>query len=168
MQQLLDPTLEVVAKAKADVRQSSARLLHLLSFVPDDKLDWSPAATSRSSIRIVAHCGVVNAMFAQVITGTLPEEFLSPKQVFAHAVAEEAKFTTREGVVSYVHETTAQLCAAMDTVTTVNIGSAPNSPFGPMPMPFWLSVAGQHALAHSGQLEYLQTIWGDLDPHFAG
>jgi hypothetical protein len=168
MQQLLDPTLEVVAKAKAAVQQSSARLLHLLSFVPDDKLNWSPAESSRSSLQIVAHCGLTSGFFAQIIRNEFPAVMPSPQEIFAEVRAQELAFTTRESVIELVEKTTAELCAALDTVTDETIDAIPNCPFGPMTTRFWMSVGGSHCVSHAGQLEYLQTIWGDLDPHFAG
>jgi hypothetical protein len=36
-----------------------------------------------------------------------------------------------------------------------------------VPVRFWLAQGSEHMAGHAGQLQYLQTIWGDLDNHFS-
>lgn len=165
MQQSIGTTSEVVAQAKCNFERSSDRLIHLLSFVPDDKLLWAPSPTAKSSLRIVVHCALTNTFFANVITGSLPERMPSAEEFFSSLHGAEEKINTRENAIAVLKGTTAELCKAIDTVNSENLNTAPNSPFGPMPMKFWLDLGGQHEAGHVGQLEYLQTIWGDLDNH---
>ena len=166
MQSTSDSTSEIVAQAKSQFERMSTRLLHLLAFVPDDKLTWTPSSTANSSLRLVAHCAVSNRFFADIITGNMPETMPSPEEFFKglHAAAE--KITTRESAIALAKETTAELCKAIDAVNAENIHSTPNSPFGPIAMQFWMSQGHNHMAGHIGQLEYLQTVWGDLDNHF--
>ena len=94
-------------------------------------------------------------------------EYAVAGRVFPGLHEDAEKITTRESAIALVKETTAELCKAIDAVNAENIHSTPNSPFGPMAMPFWMYQGHDHMAGHTGQLEYLQTIWGDLDNHFA-
>ena len=165
MQQTIDPTSEIVTQAKSNVERISSRLLHLLSFVPEDKLAWTPSPTSKSVLRIAAHAALVSKRFARLITGTMPEPMPAPDEFFQEFLEEEHAFTTRESVIALVDDSTTELCHALDTVNAANIDSDTNSPFGPMPMRFWVNLSYDHMAGHVGQLEFLQTIWGDLDNH---
>ena len=167
MQNTIEPTLETVAHARCQFESISERLLHLLSFVPDDKLNWTPSATAKSSLRIVAHCAMTSRSIANIITGTMPESMPSPEAFFSGLHAVEVKITQRECAIAAVNETTAELCKALNSVNTENIHTTPDSPFGPVAMQFWVELGYRHMAGHVGQLEYLQTIWGDLDNHLS-
>src|SRR5688572_19015860 len=166
MQQTIDPTSAIVAQAKNYFERFSERLLQLFAFVPDEKLTWTPSPTAKSSLRLVAHCALTSRFYANVITGNLPERMPTPGEFVKDLNEAEEKITTRESAVALVKETTVELCKAMDTVNARNINATPNSPFGPMPMQFWLYDGGDQMAVHGGQVAYLQTIWGDLDNHF--
>lgn len=167
MQQTIDSISQITAQAKSHVERYSERLIHLLSFVPDDKLTWTPSPTAKSSLRIVAHCALTNQFFARVITDTMPDNMPSPEEFFKDLHEAEQKITTRESAVALLKETTAELSAAICAVNAGSIDSTPRSVFGPMPMPFWLQIGGEHEAGHAGQMEYQQTIWGDMDNHYS-
>jgi hypothetical protein len=163
--QTIDPTSETIAQAQANLERISSRMLHLLSFVPDDKLSWAPSPTSKSALRIAAHAALVSQRFAALITESMPDPMPNPEEFFKGFLDEELTFTTRESVVNLTNEATAKLSQALGTVTTECIDSSPNSPFGPVPKRFWIGLTHDHLAGHVGQMEYLQTIWGDLDNH---
>jgi hypothetical protein len=165
MNQTIAPPSEIVARTTGHVERSSQRLIHLLSFVPDDKLTWTPSPASKSPLRVVAHCAVSNTFFANVIAGTMPEVMPTPEQFFTGLNEGEGKITTREGAVALLNETTAELLKAINAVGTERVDSTPANPFGPLPMSFWMEQGGGHMDYHAGQLAYLQTAWGDLDNH---
>ena len=165
MLQTLEPTLEVVTKAKADFESASQRLIHLFSFVPDDKLAWTPSATAKSALRIVAHCALTTEFFANLISGGMPGVIPSPTEFFQELDDDEKTVITRTQALDLMKTAAANLGSAMDTVNSATIESSPNSPFGPMPISSLLHDCREHLASHTGQLTYLQTIWGDLDNH---
>lgn len=160
MQQSIDPTSDVAAQATSHIQRFSARMIRLLSVVPDDKILWAPSPTAKSSVRIVAHCAITNMAFTKLITGNMPESMPTPDEFFKGLDDDAEKITTRESAIALLKETTTELCKA---IGTVNIDSTPNSPFGPIPIRFWINEGGNHMAVHTGQLEYLQTTWGDMD-----
>ncbi|HLO98842.1 MAG TPA: DinB family protein [Fimbriimonas sp.] len=148
-----------------NLNQESQRMLKLLSFVPDDKLNWAPSSSARTALQLVAHCAVTNPVFQAVITSNLPDPCPEPGEFFALLKEQELAVTTREQAIELLTKSTADLSSAMSAVDDAQMATSPNSPFGPLPMGFWLGVTHAHFAGHNGQLEYLQTIWGDLDNH---
>jgi uncharacterized damage-inducible protein DinB len=155
-----------ISKTQSHLESASKRVLHLLTFVPDDKLTWAPSSTARSFIQVVAHIAVTNRAFAHILAGTMPETMPSPEEFFGNLRATEESITTRESASSTLQETTAELYNAIATVTAQNIDDERPNPFGPMSARAWLDISYNHIEGHTGQLEYLQTLWGDLDNHF--
>lgn len=165
MQTTLDPTSETVSRAKAQLEGSTKRLLHLLSFVPDDKLAWTPSASAKSSLQLIVHCARSDAFFAQVITGTVPEPIATVERFFADLHIADPSIATRDHAAALLEASTSELLAALDTLTAENLETPHPSPVGAYPPSFWLGIVAEHRTTHTGQLEYLQTIWGDLDNH---
>ena len=164
----LTPVLEIVEQAKAHTQRNSAQLLHTFSFVPEDKLTWSPATGAKTALGIVAHCGLVNPAFAMLIRNEMPSEMPAPEQMMAMMAEREKAITSREQAIQHIETSTAEVLAALDQLTHEDLALSPNSPFGAMPMMFWMFLPGNHMLMHAAQIDYLQTIWGDYVPHFVG
>ena len=149
-----------------DAEKARDYLLNTFSFVPDDKRFYSPAKGARSAQQLVVHCGMVNGFFAKIIRN---EELESPpdRDAFRDVLmAEESKIVDQTEAIELVRSSTDEAIAAIRAVTPESFASSPNSPFGPMPMAFWISLPGIHMKAHASQLDYLQTIWGDYQDHF--
>ena len=156
---------EMVAQSKKAAESGKARLLKVFEFVPDDKLTWSPSPHARTPIQIVAHCGVANGAFATILRG---EKLRLPKDpVEAAALIRKggSDVTSREVAIQIVESSTAEVLAALDNVSEELAATSPDSPFGPIPFPFWMGVPGDHMEGHAHQIEYIQTIWGDIQDH---
>jgi hypothetical protein len=164
MQESIETISEMAATARRDFERYSARVSCLLGFVPDDRLTWSPSPTAKSSLRIAAHCALTSRFFADIITGALPA--ITPEEFFKALSADEARITTRESALALLEETTVSLCRAIDTVNADNLDAPRGSPFGPLPLRFWIVQGREQMAGHAGQMEYLQTVWGDLDNHY--
>jgi hypothetical protein len=165
MQETIDPVSVLVTDAKNELQQRSERLLHLFSLVPDDKRDWSPSSTSRTSSQIVAHCAVVFKFVEDAITGKLPENPPSVEDFLRVMYETENGIAAHENVTSALKDAVVRLREIIGTVTSENIDAQVNTSFGPMPIRFLVTLAQEQLASHIGQIEYLQTIWGDLDNH---
>lgn len=78
----------------------------------------------------------------------------------------EAQVTDRQAAIQLVQDSTKTVIEAIGEITEETINTSPSSPFGPMPMAFWMTLAGMHMKAHACQMDYLQTIYGDVEDHF--
>lgn len=157
---------DIKANAAKEAQEACDYLLKTFSFVSDDKMNWSPAESARSALQLVVHCGLSNKAFASIMRGEdipLPSDLSDFRGLLRGF---EAEVTDRNAAVALVKETTQTAIDAINEVTEETFASSPASPFGPMPMPFWMTLSGMHMKAHACQLDYLQTIWGDVEDHF--
>lgn len=152
---------DLIAQSKQNAEMAKNQLLRTFEFVPDDKLTWTPSETSKTALRIVAHCGVTNTIFATILRG----EDLPVSTDAAEAVARvgemEKAITDRATAVKLIEDSTAAVVNALDKVTEERMGTSPMSPFGALPMAFWMALPAMHMGGHACQIDYLQTIWGD-------
>lgn len=156
---------EFVGRCQARAKDAEKTLLKTFSFVPDDKLKWSPASTARTSLAIVAHCGMANEFFAGLVAGKAMPYMPTPAELKAMELKFEASITDRADALRRLQASTQAFTEALATVTPERCATSPDSPFGSAPMPFWMELAGAHVEYHTAQINYLQTIWGDVVDH---
>lgn len=155
---------QVVEQARQSAIQGKDRLLKTLSFVPEDKVKWSPSATAKSALRIAAHCAITNHAFATWIRGQ-KLSVSTVEEAIAFIDAEEKKITERDQAVRLIEESAKLVDSALGALTPDRIGTQVDTPFGPFPMTFIMFLPGLHMQNHASQIDYLQTIWGDMDDH---
>jgi hypothetical protein len=59
--------VDVITMCKERATEELEYFLNTLSFVPADKLTWSPTPTAKSALQIAAHCAGYSGGFASVI-----------------------------------------------------------------------------------------------------
>ena len=156
---------ELIARTRENTESSKAQLLRTFECVPDEKLTYSPAPSARSAIQIVSHCGMANLAFAAILRGEEldmpddPAEAATQIRMAGHEIA------ARDEAIQLIEDSTAQVLAALENVTEERLQTTPESPFGPMPFAFWMELPANHMSVHAPQIDYLQTIWGDLQDH---
>ena len=156
---------ELVARTKEDTERAKAQLLRTFEFVLDEKLLWSPAPSARTAVQIVSHCGMANFAFATALRGEEFELSADPTEAAVQIRLAGREIATREEAVKLVEDSTAEVLEALDNVSEAMLETEPLSPFGPFPFTFWMSLPSDHMTAHVSQIDYLQTIWGDLESH---
>ena len=141
--------------------------LKVFSFVPDDKLHWTPVPTAKSAIRIAAHTAIYAGVFAKMIRDRkLPFGDEIPEFVARNTAAEES-LTSRTEMENLFRKNTEDVLAALDALTPEEIGMTLDPGLGwTMPMTFLMKLPGVHAVGHTAQIDYLQTCWGDQEVHF--
>lgn len=155
---------DVIAAAKRRASQAMEHFLKVLSFVPEDMLDWKPVPTAKSAFEIAAHCAGYSNGFAGIIaSGVFPadvQEFLGPIQARIESIRtrDEAEVLLRQG--------TAETLTALDSVKPEWIDSTIDTPIGPTPFLFFMTIPANHLVNHTGQIDYLQTCWDDQVVHF--
>src|ERR1051325_2334025 len=107
----------LIASSKESAVRGMEHFLKVFSFVPDDKLTWTPTPTAKSAIRIAAHTAIYAGNFARMIedrkvpaVDTLPEWIST-----MHAA--EAAITTRAEMESIFRTGTDEVIAALDSLT---------------------------------------------------
>jgi len=133
-------------------------------YVPDDKLDWTPTPTSKSAIRIAAHTALYAGRFAQMIRDRRTPAPDNLSEWLAQRDAEEIAISSREEMERAFREGTAQVVEALDSLSPEEIDMSIDSGQGwSTPMKQLMELPGWHATLHAGQIDYLQTCWGDQE-----
>lgn len=157
----------LVASCKKSAVEGMGEFLKDLSFVPDDKLTWTPTPTAKSAIRIAAHTSLYAARFARMIRERELPGGADLDKWLAQRNAEEAAVTSRAEVESIFRKGTDEVLAALDSLTPEAIETSLESGLGwSAPMTWLMRLPGLHAISHAAQIDYLQTCWGDQEVHF--
>ena len=152
---------------KESAVQGMEHFLTVFSFVPDDKLTWTPSPTAKSAIRIAAHTALYAGIFAQMIKDRKLPDSGSLQEWIARRDAAEAAITCRTDIGPVFRKGTAEVIAALDSVPLEAFATSLDSGSGwSMPMTFLMNLPGIHARDHSAQIDYLQTCWNDQVVHF--
>jgi hypothetical protein len=137
--------------------------LNTFSFVPDEKLTWTPTPSAKSPIRIAAHTALYAGRFARMIA----DPSILGRVNLAERNAAEAAITSRAEVESVFRKGTDELLAVLDSMTPEAVESILDSGFGgSMPMIDLMNQPAFHANSHAAQIDYLQTCWDDQEVHF--
>lgn len=157
---------DMVATCKQGAVSGMETFLKTFSFVQDDRLNWTPAATAKTPLQIAAHAACTAGNFALLYRdGKFPP--VEAGKFMEYMKQAESVVTTREQAVELLKKNTADLVAALDTMTPEKIALTVDTPFGfAAPMSMFMMVPGVHARNHAAQIDYLQTCWGDQDVHF--
>jgi uncharacterized damage-inducible protein DinB len=155
---------DLIASCKASAVQGMEYFLRNFSFVPDDKLMWTPTPTSKSALQIAAHTAVCTGNFARMMTDRkLPTGDEIPTFV-AQMQTAEVTITSRAEMERIFRQNTEAVLAALDTLTPEAIETPlENGNGGTMSMTALMNLSGWHATLHAGQIDYLQTCWGDQE-----
>jgi len=157
----MDGLVEICKKGALD---GMKMFLRNFSHVPDDRLAWTPAPGAKSAIRIAAHTALYAGRFAQMIEDRklpVPE---SLEAWVAEREAEERAVTDRFEIERIFREGTDRVLVALDGLSSDDIALTLDSGQGwTMPMQFLMTLPGWHATLHTGQIDYLQTCYGDQE-----
>lgn len=153
----------IVAQSKRNAVNGMDLFLRNFSHVPDERLNWSPAPTAKSALRIAAHTAVHQARFAKMIRERQLPSSEGLDELLSKWRAEEEAVTTREEMIEIFRAGTDEVLAAIDTLTPEDLGRTLDSGAGwSVSMTWVINLPGWHASVHTGQIDYLQTCWGDL------
>ncbi|KAG8526075.1 uncharacterized protein KY384_000067 [Bacidia gigantensis] len=154
----------LIASCKESAVQGMEYFLRNFSFVPDDKLTWTPTPTAKSAIRIAAHTALYAGRFARMIKERKLPSSDNLLEWLAQRNAEEAAITSRTEMESIFRKGTEEVIAALDSVPPEAIRTSLESGLGwSLPMTDLMNMPGWHATLHAGQIDYLQTCWGDQE-----
>jgi hypothetical protein len=144
----------------AMARMAQQRFVYGLSKTPDDRLAWSPSPTAKTPLQAAGQ--VVG--FVTFLTQIIASKALPPMT----GGEQPAPPATREEATAALNATFDNLVAAMEAVKEEDLNipiPAPWMPSTPMVLENWLGSTMSVTMYFQGQLNYIQTIYGDLDPN---
>lgn len=155
---------DMIASCKKRATTAMEMFLRNLSHVPADRMNWSPTPTAKCAFQIASHCAAYSGAFASIIRAG---EFALSGEEFVASV--DAKFRTIKSVEeaeAVLRQGIEETLAALDTVRSEQIDSTIETPIGPTPFLFFMTIPANHLLIHTGQIDYLQTCWDDQQVYF--
>jgi uncharacterized damage-inducible protein DinB len=156
--------MNLVELSKQQSINGMEMFLRNFSHVPDDKLHWTPTPTAKSALRVAAHTALYAGRFAKMIRNRQLPNPENLEEWLAQQGSEEEAITTREQMITAFREGTDEVLAALDTLTSKEIDMVLDSGQGfTVSMRQLMALPGWHATLHVGQIDYLQTCWGDRE-----
>jgi hypothetical protein len=154
----------VIAESKESAVQGMELFLRNFSYVPEDRLRYTPTPTSKSALRIAAHAALYAARFARMIRERKLPVVDNLDRWLADMEAEEVALTTRAEIEAVFRQGTNELIAALELLNHEDLELRLDSGQGwTMHMTDLIKLPGWHATLHTGQIDYLQTCWGDQE-----
>ena len=162
-------TRETAEAAKANFLRAKGQICHALANTPDDRLNWSPSPTARTPLHQVVHAA--NSI-EHIYKAMIGQRFAVPTPAEADAGFREVErgFTTREAALALLDAKSDAYIAFLDGMTSEQLDGMMKAPFGlgDVPVRIALSFPVEHTNWHVAQIDYIQTIYGDLDWHMPG
>jgi len=138
--------------------RAAEEFLSAIARVPDDKLEWSPNGDARTPLDILQECGRVNERWAEMLeTG----QWITWKQ--DHIQDLIARTSTRESAVAYFSAATERFVAAVRDLPDARLDEPFTAPWRTASTAEWLMHALWHISYHEGQINYIQTLYGDWE-----
>src|SRR5258706_2858285 len=157
---------DVISQAKADFVRAKDQLSRAFANTPDDRVNWAPTPTARTPVQIVVHCAQALKNINDFLDGR-QFAFTNTAEADKYFREQERPFTTREQAVSLLEKNSSEYLAWLDALTPDRLNTLIQLPFGPgaAPLAVGLSFPPTHTNGHVGQIDYIQTIYGDYDWH---
>ena len=146
--------------AAALTHETAEVLLTVASATPLDKLHWKPLDNGRSILAQLVECATANQKWADLIRTRTWVPY--GEQVWQGAFAE---YDTLEKVSARLRETTESLASAILALSNADLSGAVECPWGLYPMPRCCFHAYWNMVYHEGQINYVQTLYGDFEEH---
>lgn len=154
----------IIKQSIEDIKQLNHRMLRNLGKFPDDRLNWSPSSTARTPLQIVAHCGFSLGFITTMLNGT-PYPTPTMAEADAEFLAMESTIKTREEALARWALGLDAFVAHLEQIKDDDLDKMVKLPFGmgELPLSYMVGVGSMHTREHLGQIEYLQTIYGDRE-----
>ena len=155
---------ETIDQAKTKFLYAKGRIEQSLRTTPDDRVNWSPSPTARTPAQQVAHAAYAVKSLNETLSGR-PFAIKTTEEADRFFREWERQFTSREHVSALLEENCAAYLAWLEGLTPECLQSPVELPFslGTIPAAMGLGFPADHLLWHAAQIDYIQTIYGDLD-----
>ncbi len=131
--------------------------------MPADRQDWKPLDLGRSALDQVQECAVINGFFASIL-----RDREAPAMDWGAYKAACAALDTPDKAVNALTESGSVLAAAIEAFPEDKLAETVTMPFAEgMVMTFAqvMFAAYWNMTYHTGQIAYIQTLYGDNEMH---
>jgi hypothetical protein len=137
--------------------KSGQEMLLTLARTPDDRLEWRAEETARTVMDFLRECAVHCDEWAQLLeSGVWPEQFKT----------RVGSIASREEAVAEMTASVGRLAAVIRGLPDDRLDLLLKAPWEEAPIGFWVTYAAGHTQYHTGQMNYIQTLYGDMGMDF--
>ena len=140
---------------------NSAQFFAAVDKIPGDKLDWKPLDNGRSALDIAAEVAMSTTWPLAFLPGA--PKFEMTEEVMTEFMAEKAMLTDLADIKAKAAEGLEKTNAAIAGLSDDQLAEQIETFFSPAPMSraFALTAFSGNASYHTGQINYIQTLYGD-------
>ncbi len=145
------------------------QFLGTFNAVPDDKLTWKPLDLGRTVLDLAGDAAQTPQVTAQVLQ-IQPGAPIPPMgQLMAQMVAERAKWS-RADVIEHLESGHAALVKVIEGLSDEDLERPLSIPMRgdfslTLPIARWALLPYRSYVSRFGQINYIQTLYGDMDGH---
>jgi hypothetical protein len=144
------------------IEQSAQLLENDLKHIPAEKLNVSPMGCAKTPLAIVAECGGLNQLAAEIIRGGSPE---MPGDDELKGMM--AQFDDLDKAIKFLHRGTRELVSALQELDDERLHEEAFAPWGePTTFFRFANLCTIHMMYHDGQMNYIQCLYGDDKMHW--
>jgi hypothetical protein len=133
-----------------------------LNYIPADKFDASPMGAAKTAKDMTLECAGLNRILVKLIAG---EEAKHPSP--EDRKASYASFKTAEDVKGEFSSSFDELIAKVEKLEPAQLDREITAPWGQtLPLGAMLLMGVSHVTYHDGQLNYIQSLYGDDKFHW--
>lgn len=153
-------TVSVTAVAAEMTQEVSRTLIAIAQATPEDRLNWQPLDNGRSMLNQLIECSLANWKWTTILR---TRAFFSISKDVWEETANE--LDTLEKVTARLRKTTADLVDAIRSMPVEQLSETVDTPWGPYSLARCCLHAYWNMAYHEGQLNYIQTLYGDFEEH---
>jgi uncharacterized damage-inducible protein DinB len=154
--------MDIKKQICGSLTQAKDMYLKDIGYIPADKLDVSPMAQAKTAKAMTVECAGLFRGLTSVVSGT---DFKRPTP--EDRAAYLAKFKTTDEAKAEFAAAADALLAAIGAMDVSELDREVTAPWGAkVPLGTMLFMAISHTSYHDGQLNYIQTLYGDNAFHW--
>ena len=145
------------------VRESAKSLIRIVNATAPDKIEWSPLNEGRTVLDMVQECVVISVLSQDTFSKCVQPEF--DFELFGKM---QAQYDTIEKAIAALETNSEALAKILEVFPEDKLGVTIHLPFGPgMTKTFaeFMMMPVHNMIYHYGQINYIQTLYGDKDMH---
>ncbi len=142
-------------------------LARTFSAVPDDKLGWKPLDNGRSALDLAGEAAQTPQLLIHVIELQPGADMPPIGEMFGQMRAQRQSWGKAE-VLQHLEANHAALAAAIEKLSEEDLARSVTLPMGggmTMPIAGWMMMAYRTYISRFAQINYIQTLYGDMDSH---
>ncbi|HZT41350.1 MAG TPA: DinB family protein [Chthonomonadaceae bacterium] len=157
------PAPSLTSYLQESTKRTQRLLANDLKALATEKHTACPGGEARTPVNIVAECAAVNGFIAEYLTtGKAERPPREQREAFL------STFDTAEKALAYLEEQTQRLVDALGNLDVNTLGDMVEGPMGLVPKLALAQLPAMHMMYHDGQLNYIQTLYGDKEMHWGG